>query len=102
MVQTGCPSAICMSTIYWEHNTVFFPKLLQCAMFAGLLVWVISRCEHSLGPPLRSYCPSNAEAWDKLLDPGLDKSSGISAFSPGLLLLVLWLFFFFLEAGRKR
>lgn len=70
-------------------------------MFAGLLVWVISRCEHSLGPPLRSYCPSNAEAWDKLLDPGLDKSSGISAFSPGLLLLVLWLFFF-LFGGWKE
>lgn len=63
-------------------------------MFAGLLVWVFSRCEHSLVPPLRSYGPSNAEAWDKLLDPGLDKSSGISAFSPGLLLLVLWLVFF--------
>lgn len=72
-------------------------------MFAGLLIRVFSRCEHGRIPALQSSCPSKAvaEAWDELLDPGLDKSSGISAFSPGLLLeLVLQLSF--LDAGRKQ
>lgn len=66
-------------------------------------MWVFPRCGHSFVHSLQSYHPSKAvaEVWDKLFDPVLDKSSGISAFSPALLLeLVLWLDIF-LEAGRE-